>query len=52
MAALSIARYLGADDLASVTVTHATGVVVVTKLRAIGVFFTVKHAACTKKTGH
>lgn len=47
MAAFSIARYLGADDLPAVTVTHATGVFVISKLSAIRIFFTMKHAAIT-----
>lgn len=49
VAAFSIARYLGADDLPAVTVTHATGVFVISKLSAIRIFFTMKHAACKSK---
>lgn len=45
MSAVSVTGGLGADDLPSVTVTHATGVFVIPELGAIRIFFTVKHAA-------
>lgn len=51
VAALSVTGHLCADDLPSVTVTYATGVVAISKLSAIRIFFTMKHAACKQKIG-
>lgn len=48
MVAVYIAGHLGAGDVPSVTVTHTTGVFVVTELSAVGIFFTLKHAACKR----
>ena len=49
VAALSMTGSLGADHLPSVTVTYATGVAFVSKLSAISILFTLKHAACKKR---
>lgn len=48
VAAISITGEPGADDIPSVTITHTTCVIVISKLSAVGIFFTMKHAACKR----
>lgn len=49
VAALAVARNLCAHNLSCIAVTHSAGVLIIGKLGAIRILFTVKHTACKQK---